>query len=330
MLSVQTKFSSIRCTPAGGAGAARSSFVSSELVEPDVTGTIEPVVGAGAIRSAMPSPVAQSRPGAVNWIVLGKFEALDGSVGAGPSGLAPGGLDWSDGPSSTTLRRPWGLCCGHESNDTHAKVWVRTRLGRAGSACRPGCRRHLLRYGRLLRRWVRSRYERAVVARALRSYWRNIDDVVVVTKVGHLRVSDARWGVDCRPSHLKRAAQHSLRRLGLEAHPLLQLHRPDPTVPFVESVGAFKGLIEDGLALRVGLCNVNVTQLDLARSVLGDSLVSVQNRMTVGDPGDDTGSSLRTARLGVSAAGTLGRSRTRSTPGRAKRPWSRPLRPCGA
>ena len=68
----------MRCVPAGGAGAARSSFVSSELVEPDVTGTIEPVVGTGAIRSAMPSPVAQSRPGAVNWIVMRKFQALNG------------------------------------------------------------------------------------------------------------------------------------------------------------------------------------------------------------------------------------------------------------
>ena len=43
----------VRCIPAGGAGAASPSFVSSELVEPDVTGTIEPVVGTEAIRSAL-------------------------------------------------------------------------------------------------------------------------------------------------------------------------------------------------------------------------------------------------------------------------------------
>lgn len=46
-----------------------------ELVETDVTVTIEPVAGTGAIRSAVPSPVIQSLL-AIDWIVVRDFEAL--------------------------------------------------------------------------------------------------------------------------------------------------------------------------------------------------------------------------------------------------------------
>ena len=72
MLSVRTKCDIfVVCRPGAPVGALPHSF--QELVEPDVTGTIEPV----ALRSAMPSAVAQSRP-AFDWTCVRKFEALKG------------------------------------------------------------------------------------------------------------------------------------------------------------------------------------------------------------------------------------------------------------
>lgn len=119
--------------------------------------------------------------------------------------------------------------------------------------------------------------ERAL-AQALRSYPGDGDRIIVATKGGHIRGENATWGIDGRPEHLAAAARDSLQRLGLEAHPLYQLHRPDPKVPYEDSCGAIAQLVEEGLVVRAGVSNVDETQLQIARSVLGENLVSVQNQ----------------------------------------------------
>jgi len=119
--------------------------------------------------------------------------------------------------------------------------------------------------------------ERAL-ARALATYPGSLDAVVVATKGGHIRGPASTWGINGQPDHLAAAARDSLRRLGLEALPLYQLHRPDPTVPYAESCGAIRELIDEGLVVRAGVSNVDADQLDTARTVIGEELVSVQNQ----------------------------------------------------
>ena len=63
-------------------------------------------------------------------------------------------------------------------------------------------------------------------------------DVLVATKGGHLRPGDGSWTLDGSPEHLRAACEASLSRLGVEAIGLYQFHRPDPKVPYAESVGA--------------------------------------------------------------------------------------------
>ena len=118
-----------------------------------------------------------------------------------------------------------------------------------------------------------------LVAEALASYGDPADGVVVATKAGHTRVGRD-WGLDGRPEYLRRAAEASLRRLGGDALDLLQHHRPDPEVPYAETMGGLKDLYDAGLVRRVGISNADPEQIRLAHSILGGALVSVQNQFS--------------------------------------------------
>ncbi|MFD0854938.1 aldo/keto reductase, partial [Actinomadura adrarensis] len=76
---------------------------------------------------------------------------------------------------------------------------------------------------------------------------------------------------------LRRACQASLDRLGLDVLPLYLHHRPDPRVPFEESMGGLKDLHDEGLVQRVGISNVDTARIRIAHRVLGSALVAVQN-----------------------------------------------------
>lgn len=104
------------------------------------------------------------------------------------------------------------------------------------------------------------------------------DAVLVATKGGRGRPGDGSWTVDGRPEHLRRACEGSLRRLGVEAIGLYQLHKPDPDVPWAESVGALRELLDTGWIRAAGISNVDARQILEAREILGPALVSVQNR----------------------------------------------------
>ncbi|MBL1108245.1 aldo/keto reductase [Streptomyces sp. 5-8] len=117
-----------------------------------------------------------------------------------------------------------------------------------------------------------------LLARALATYGGGTDGVLVATKGGRGRPADGSWTVTGAPARLKAAAEASLRRLGVEAIGLYQLHKPDPAVPFEDSVGALRELLDEGKIRLAGLSNVDADQIRRARAILGDRLVSVQNR----------------------------------------------------
>ncbi|MEU8510757.1 aldo/keto reductase [Kitasatospora sp. NPDC048722] len=117
-----------------------------------------------------------------------------------------------------------------------------------------------------------------LIARALAAYGPGADGVLVATKGGRGRPGDGSWTVDGDPAHLKRACEGSLRRLGVEAIGLYQQHHPDPRVPYEDSLGAVRELYDEGKIRAAGISNVSVEQVRQARGILGDALVSVQNR----------------------------------------------------
>ena len=120
-----------------------------------------------------------------------------------------------------------------------------------------------------------------LIAKALASYPGDSSDVLVATKGGHLRPGDGSWTVDGSPAHLREAAEASLKALGIEAIGLYQFHRPDPKVPYAESVGVLKELLDAGKIRMAGISNATIEQIDIAREVLGEgNLASVQNQFS--------------------------------------------------
>src|SRR5829696_5529388 len=116
-----------------------------------------------------------------------------------------------------------------------------------------------------------------LVARALAAWPGDRDRVLVATKGGHTRPGGS-WDLDGRPEYLRQACEASLERLGVEAIGLYQLHRPDPRVPFAESVGALAELRAAGKVRLVGLSNVSVDQIRQARELV--EVASVQNEFS--------------------------------------------------
>ncbi len=118
-----------------------------------------------------------------------------------------------------------------------------------------------------------------IVAEALASYSGSLDGVLVATKGGHTRNGEG-WDVNGRPDYLRSACEASIRRLGVEAIDLYQHHRPDPDVPYDETMGAMRELYDAGLVRRVGISNADPDQIRTAHRIVGDALVSVQNQFS--------------------------------------------------
>ncbi|HUZ24730.1 MAG TPA: aldo/keto reductase [Streptosporangiaceae bacterium] len=120
-----------------------------------------------------------------------------------------------------------------------------------------------------------------LIAKALATYGGDTSNVLVATKGGHLRPGDGSWTVNGSPRHLREAAEASLKALGVDVIGLYQFHRPDPSVPYEESIGAIKELHDAGKVALTGISNVTVEQIDIARAILGDgNLASVQNQFS--------------------------------------------------
>jgi pyridoxine 4-dehydrogenase len=111
-----------------------------------------------------------------------------------------------------------------------------------------------------------------LIRRALHPY---PEDLVIATKVGLTRSGPGVWEPVGRPEYLRQQVELSLRHLGLEQIPLLQLHRIDPQVPLAEQLGALTSLQKEGKIGHIGLSEVDVDQLQEAQETA--EIVTVQN-----------------------------------------------------
>src|ERR1700744_3281667 len=119
-----------------------------------------------------------------------------------------------------------------------------------------------------------------LVAEALAAYGGPTDEGLGATQGGPRRPGDGSWTVHGDPAYVKEACEASLKALGVDAIGLYQYHRPGPSIPWAESVGALADLLDEGKILMAGVSNATVAQIDEAQEVLGGRLVSVQNEFS--------------------------------------------------
>src|SRR5271155_2475318 len=117
-----------------------------------------------------------------------------------------------------------------------------------------------------------------LIAEALHPYPASL---VIATKAGFDRTGPDRWTMNGNPGHLRKAVEGSLKRLRVERIDVLQLHRIDPAFPAEDQLGTLKDLQEAGKIKHIGLSEVNVAQIEHARTIV--PIVSVQNRYSVTD-----------------------------------------------
>lgn len=112
----------------------------------------------------------------------------------------------------------------------------------------------------------------SLIAEALYPYPQGL---VIMTKGGLLRPGPDQWLPDGRPAHLREVLEGSLRRLRLNSIDVYQFHRPDPNVPFEDSVGEIAKMKQEGKIRHVGLSNVTLDELTRAQRIV--PIVTVQN-----------------------------------------------------
>jgi len=94
--------------------------------------------------------------------------------------------------------------------------------------------------------------------------------VVIATKFGWAPNPDdgSRWSaLNSRPSHVKQAAEGSLKRLKVDAIDLYYQHRVDPDVPIEDVAGAVKDLIQEGKVRHFGLSEAGAQTIRRAHAV---------------------------------------------------------------
>jgi len=90
--------------------------------------------------------------------------------------------------------------------------------------------------------------------------------VVIATKFG-VRMEGGQQVVDSRPEEIKKSAEGSLRRLGVDAIDLYYQHRVDPQVQIEDVAGTVKGLIQEGKVKHFGLSEAGVQTVRRAHAV---------------------------------------------------------------
>ncbi len=113
-----------------------------------------------------------------------------------------------------------------------------------------------------------------------RALGRRREEAVIATKFG--------WEIDAsrrgaHPDYVRRAVDDSLKRLGTDRIDLYQLHKPDPSVPIRDTLGALADIVRAGKVREIGCSNFSATQVREADAAARDGVrfVSVQNEYSL-------------------------------------------------
>lgn len=112
------------------------------------------------------------------------------------------------------------------------------------------------------------------------------DRVVIATKFGFNIVDGKMAGVNSRPEQIRKAAEGSLKRLGVDVIDLLYQHRVDPAVPIEDVAGTVKDLIAEGKVKHFGMSEPGAQTVRRAHAV--QPVAALQNEYSLWTRGPET------------------------------------------
>jgi aryl-alcohol dehydrogenase-like predicted oxidoreductase len=135
------------------------------------------------------------------------------------------------------------------------------------------------------------------------------DGVVLATKFGIVRDPDApvSRGVDGSRAYVRRSAEGSLRRLGVDHIDLYYLHRVDPETPIEETVGAMAELVQEGKVRFIGLSEAAPDTIRRAHAVHPLTALQTEYSLWARQPEDELLPLLRELGIGFVPYSPLGR-----------------------
>jgi aryl-alcohol dehydrogenase-like predicted oxidoreductase len=134
------------------------------------------------------------------------------------------------------------------------------------------------------------------------------DQVVIATKFGFNIVDGKMSGVNSRPEQIRKAAEGSLKRLGVEVIDLLYQHRVDPSVPIEDVAGTVKDLIAEGKVKHFGMSEPGAHTVRRAHAV--QPVAALQNEYSLWTRGPETNGILEACEelgIGLVAYSPLGK-----------------------
>ena len=110
------------------------------------------------------------------------------------------------------------------------------------------------------------------------------DQVVIATKFGWNIQDGQMRGTDSRPEQIRRVADESLQRLGIDVIDLFYQHRVDPDVPIEDVAGAVGELVRAGKVRHFGLSEAGAATIRRAHVVHPVTAVQSEYSLWTRDP----------------------------------------------
>jgi aryl-alcohol dehydrogenase-like predicted oxidoreductase len=110
------------------------------------------------------------------------------------------------------------------------------------------------------------------------------DRVVVATKFGWNIVDGTMQGTDSRPEQIRRVADASLKRLGVDRIDLFYQHRVDPAVPIEDVAGTVGELVAEGKVAHFGLSEAGAATVRRAHAVFPVTAIQSEYSLWTRDP----------------------------------------------